>query len=479
MSIAGFGALTGLIVALAAKPGAAADWDVTPAVSLTSIFSDNAYVNAEGAEQSDVITTVAPGVSVRGTGGRVQANFDYALQRVHYLNDNDRGEFRQELVGNGAAEIYEDQVFVDARASVSRQIVSSAGPVTGTEFDDSTNVTEVRNFEISPAFRHHFGNWVDTIARNRFSQVTTDSTTVTNTSTVGSEFSASSGSRFSVFTWTLSLTDDKTIRDGDAPRIKTRFINADGRYAVNRKISLLGGVGHEEIDDPTLTTEPNGVTWNIGAALRPGPKTDVTVTYGQRFDSENWAADAVYRISSRTQLSASYQESIQISQQAINEDLSFLGVDDQGNLIDTRTGMPFEFESASFGLTSDAFRSKSLNAAFTATRRRQSFSLDGGWQSQKTDSTGIEQTVLSAGGSWNRSLNPRANATAAFTFRHTDFGTPDGRKDNFYVASLSYNHVISETVSGSLSYIHTERTSNVSGNGQSDNVITLSLSKSF
>lgn len=464
---------------LAAAPSRAADWDITPSIGLTSALSDNAYQNAQGAEQTDLITTVAPGVSVRGTGGRAQANFDYALQRVHYLDDDDRGEFRQNLVGNGTVEIYQDQIFVDAQASISRQTINSAGPVTGSEFDDNSNVAEVRSFEASPAFRHHFGNWVDTLTRNRVSRVTTDSTAVTDTTTIGAEFLATSGSRFSVFTWSISGTEDKTFRDGDAPRIKTRFVNADGRYAVNRKVSLLGGVGHEKIDDPTLNPEPEGVTWNIGAALRPGSKTDVTVTYGHRFDGENWAAEGAYRFSSRTQVSASYQETIQISQQAINEDLAFLGVNDQGVLIDTRTGLPFSFESANFGLTSDATRNQSFTLVATATRRRQSFRLDGGWQTQKADSTGIEQTVLSAGGSWTRSLNPRATATASFSYRHTDFGTADGRKDDFYLATLSYNHVISETVTGSLSYTHTERASTVSGGGQSDNVVTLALTKTF
>lgn len=478
-AIPGLGRWIGAIAVLAASPGLAADWQVTPSVGLTSVFSDNAYLDATGEEQTDVITTVAPALSVRATGGRVQANFDYALQGLHYFSDGSRDNIRNRFVGNGTAEIYEDEVFVDAQASISRQIVSSAGPISGSEFDDNSNVAEVRNVEVSPAFRHHFGNWVDTITRNRVGHVMTDSDAVADTTTVGAEFLATSGSRFSVFTWSISGTEDKTFRDSGAPRVKTRFVNADGRYAVNRSVSLLGGVGHEKIDDPTLNPKPEGVTWNLGTALRPGSKTDITVTYGQRFDGENWAAEAAYRFSPRTQVSASYQETIRIGQQAINQDLSFLGVDDQGVLIDTRTGLPFNFDSADFGLTSDATRNRAFDIAATATRRRQSFRLNGGWQTQKADTTGIEQTVITAGGSWTRTLNPRASATAAVTYRHTDFGTTNGREDDFYLASLSYRHVLSDTVSGSLSYVRTERVSTVRSADQSENVVTLAVTKTF
>ena len=140
----------------------------------------------------------------------------------------------------------------------------------------------MRSFDFSPYFLHHFGAWVETESRTRYSIVTNDSDTVSSNTNLQTTFVISGGRRFQRFGWSLTLDQSKETRDDDTPARRTS--NADGNFtfAVNRQFSLLSGLGYEDIEDGSLNNQPNGITWNAGFSYTPSSRTSLRATFGRR-----------------------------------------------------------------------------------------------------------------------------------------------------------------------------------------------------
>src|SRR3546814_5362030 len=98
-----------------------------------------------------------------------------------------------------------------------------------------------------------------------------------------------------------------------------------------------------------------------GLRLKPGPRLTMEATYGQRFEEQNIGAKVDYQITSRTTFNASYSQEPTTQQQLLLNDLSFIGLDENGNLIDTSTGLPLGSSFRRFGLRDETFSRDILN----------------------------------------------------------------------------------------------------------------------
>ena len=459
--------------------GWAGDWQITPRVGIDNTYTDNVSVETRGNENSDLITTVSPGLSVRGTGARLTLNFDAALQRLNFLKDSDGDQFRQQFTGSGTAELFEDTVFIDAQASVDRQTIDAAAPVAGNDVNSSTNQTTVRTYNISPYFRHHFANWADSIARYRFSGSSTGGNALADSQTVSSSFSLTSGRNFSRFPWSINTNNEVTQGAADSPSLKRRTIDGDFRYVLTPAVTLILGLGHERITDQSLNQAPDGMIWDAGFLYQPSSRTSIEATYGDRFDSQTISFNMNHQITTRSTISASFSEEIRTSQQLQSDLLLFLGVDAQGVLIDTRTGLPFNPGDFGFSLVENSFRTERLNVVFTTTRDRMSLSLQAFVEQRDTDATGVSQMLMGFTLSGNRRLTRRSTTTFSLNYENNDFGTTDGRKDDSMSVATSLAYRILTGVDATVGYNLTWRNSNTEGNGLLANSVTMGLRKEF
>lgn len=457
----------------------AGDWRTTVSVGVREEFTDNVDLATEGQNRhSDLISTVTPSISVRGAGGRVSGNLDYSLDKSFYKNDSNRNDTNNNLTANGRAEIWNRVFFIDGQASISQQRADNSRPTSSSQAGQRINRTDVRSLNLSPYFLHHFGTWVETESRLTLSKVTSDSGAA-DTSTNRQTFTADSGRRFSRLLWTGTIDSQKTDRDDGSPKNESFRSNADFTYVVDPKISLLFGGGFERIEDDTLTDEPSGLIWNVGVDLRPGRRTSLRATFGDRFDSDVFTLDARHQLSSRTTISASFDETIQTSQQAVAQNTGFIGTDVTGNLVDTRTGLPFVAGSNNFGFSTAAFRQKRFDARITGTRRRNRFNAGIYWESRETDSTGIEEIVLGGNLGFSRRLTQKMDADLGVSYSDTDFGTVDNRSAEDFSFSAGLNYRIFRNIQGTLNYILTHRKDDVGGNGLTENSVAIGLRKTF
>jgi uncharacterized protein (PEP-CTERM system associated) len=457
-----------------AHPAFAERWRITPSIGVQETFTDNVNGASSGQEQSEFVTTVTPGVSVRGSGGRVSLNFNYGLSYLDYLHDRGDDEFRNNLTGSSRVELFRDVLFLNARASVSQQFTNNTGAISESESNDLTNRTEVRAFSLNPVIRHHFGNWADSEASYTFNRFDSGSDSASNSSSNSASLRLNSGRRFTKFRWGVSTNRSESGADN-----AVQNVNGNLQYVVNRKISLLGGFGFEDITDSTLNSTPSGMIWNVGLRLTPGPRTSITVNYNDRYDTQFVSLDASHRLGARTNVSVRYSESIQTSQGVVAQQLDFLGINDDGVLIDTRTGLPFVGGDSAFGLTDNSFRQKQFNASLSGSRKRNTYAATAFREVRETDATGLTEIALGGSVSFGRRWTRKANSNFSLSYRNTDYGTADGREDDSINAAASFSYRIYKDVNGTITYNLSKRDSNVGDNDITENAVTLRLSKTF
>ncbi|CAN0552303.1 unnamed protein product, partial [Laminaria digitata] len=208
-------------------------------------------------------------------------------------------------------------------------------------------------------------------------------------------------------------------------------------------------------------------------------RSSIQVTVGDRFESTTFGLDASYRFSSRSSMTASYSEEITSSQEQRNENLDFLISDGQGGFIDSRTLQPFNASDSELGFQTSLFRQKVLALTFNTSRRRGSYSAGLTWERRETDSTGIEESVLSLNAATSRTLSSRMSASVSTNLSYTDFGTSDQRKDTDLSLTGSLTYRLMENTNAALSYTRSQTLSSVSSNNFHENTVTINLTRNF
>lgn len=476
---------------LLAAPAAvrAANVKITPGAAVSQTFTDNVNLTTgNGDRASDYITTLSPSLQVRGQGARVNLNLNYTPNYNIYQVATDKSGLQNNLLASGRAELWEKVFFIDTQASISQVIANSTGPVSNSPAGLQRNRTSVQAANVTPSFRHHFGTLVETESRITESIVNQDAGTVQNgsaglpgqnTKSLTESVHVGSGRHFTVLLWSLDLSTNKTSDDSGQGAKFRDTLDTNYTYVLSRSFSLLSGVGYQKVKDPTLVNPPKGLTWNVGAAYTPSLRTSIRATTGDRDNTTTSNVQATHRLSSRTTITANYNESLQTSQQQISQSLNFLTLDPNGVLIDSRTGQPFVPGSNDFGLQNSTFRQQVMQLRMTGSRRRNTFSAGLDWERRNTESTGVTEKIIGGDVQFTRQLTHISSGTLSLSYRSHDYGTADDRKDDEIRGSLSYAYQIFKDVDARLTYNLTWTKSSVSTNNLTENSFTLALVKRF
>src|SRR5262249_42318571 len=152
-----------------------------------------------------LVTSISPGVGVRGTGRRLSLNFDYDPEQVIFAHTSDRNQLRQRFRGLTNAELIEQLLFFEANGSVDQQFTNNTGAIGGTTLTASQNLNTVQTYSLGPVLRNHLGTFADTETRYTYSTFKVDSSDFSDSSQNELSFIARSGRDFSTLAWTLTL----------------------------------------------------------------------------------------------------------------------------------------------------------------------------------------------------------------------------------------------------------------------------------
>lgn len=291
----------GALPALAAVPegGAGGDagkpaWVVTPRMSVTETFTDNAVVAAGGPRQSDQITQFSPGIRIGGSSGRLRASIDYALNYLVNARGTSPNRTTNSLNATGNLEAIERWLYVDMSGIVTQQNISAFGAQTAGTATTSANTTETSTFRISPFVRGNLARVADYEVRlshaetrsgaNELGNVTTDEFIVRLRGLV-----APVG-----FGWALDASTQNVAYSGGATN-RNDLVRATLNYRLNAEFQVRGSVGSESNNYTNGQTQ-NGPTHGYGADWTPTERTQVSVFREKRFFGDSHTLSVNHRM---------------------------------------------------------------------------------------------------------------------------------------------------------------------------------------
>ncbi len=465
-----------IVVGFAAA--AAADVKLTSSVSTSATLTDNRNFEHDG--ESDLLMTVSPGISLRQIGGRSTSTLDYSISGQYGARDSNIDLIHALSAANNT-ELVRSFLFIDSSASIDQQVIDIAQGAPARQGDNGNNLALVQRYSVSPYVLQQFGSFATSQTRVRAGYVTSTSSNLDSEAEYEASQTLSSGRQFTSFFWDLSARY-LVSNVGDDDERKAQTYRLDTRTALDRHFSLLAGAGYEKIDDNSLDDEPNGFIWDVGFNWQPGPKLTLTATYGERYDEQNINASLDYKFSERTTLSASYTQTLTTQQELLLNDLSFVGFDDEGNLIDTRTGLPATSTESLFGLSNATFRRDIFSARFETSRQRDTYSAEASYEVRESGTGDSSTEVKSISATWDHSLTRSMSMGVTTSYDNIDFGgtgTSGGREDNLYTLEASLSEQLAETVTASATYTFRHLDSSVTGGDATENAIVFTLRKTF
>jgi uncharacterized protein (PEP-CTERM system associated) len=479
--------LAATLAATAAGDAAAEQWRVTPRLTVEEAYNSNIDLATKGNEKSDLVTSVSPGVGVRGTGRRLSLNFDYDPEQVFFAHTSDRNQLRQRFRGLTSAELIEQLLFFEASGSINQQFTNNTGAIGGTTLTASRNLNTVQTYTAGPVLRNHLGTFADTETRYKYSIFKTNGGDSLSDSTQNeASFIARSGRDFTSLAWTFTLSGSDMERTGgststfNGTKTERRLAMVDTQYAIDSTWSLLGGLGYETIDDPTLLDSPDGPTYNAGFQFKPNSISSFRFTAGQRYGGANYNASLDYTLNQNSKFRGSYTQAINTSQSLAVQNLSDLGLSQSGGLINTQTGQPFLPGDARFGVTNSAFKQDRFALGFEHTTPRNRYNIDI-FDEVRTFDTELANNTHSRGIilGFNRSLTPLLTFNVGASYSVSTFENQNSREDDFYTATSGLSYRLSDTAEARLNYRHTARKSDAAGSDVIEDFVALSLTKSF
>ncbi len=463
----------GAAVLLVSHVGAAAEWTVTPTVTVGETYSDNIDLDPDGAETTAFVTEVTPAISIVGNSARAQAFVSAGLTARHQTQGDDDGtRFDVDLAGTATVEAVKELLFFDARASVSQQVLDTR------EANSSANESTVQTYEASPYLRGHFGDFADGEARYTFTQFLSNSSSASDSETHRVAFNLGSGRDFSRVLWTVDLSASKESRSDDDD-IDRRDASLSLEYVFARYFSLLGSTGYQFFDDGNPSNEIEGIVWDAGFRWQPGPRTELRATYGRHDNNNSARVNFSYQFSTRTRLTASYAEVLDTSQGQIGQNLANIGVNQTtGTLINTTTGLAFDPRNSLSSIRDETTRTKTFRLNIDGSRGRNSFGAGFTIERQNVEPSGDDEDSIAVRANWSRQLNRRLNLDLQGSYENTKFSL-DQREDHDYVFDGGLSYSLATNVNASLSYGYTRRDSNVAAEEYVENSVSINVSMQF
>jgi uncharacterized protein (PEP-CTERM system associated) len=455
----------------------AAELLLTPSITVSETFTDNEDLEPEGEEDPALITLVRPGVAIRQSSSRVTANLN-AAGNFRYQALNGTGTtFDADIAGFANTEILKNLLFFDANASVSQELIDKQQATSGASANTS-NLSTVQNYSASPYVTYAFGDFVDSQLRYRFGYVDFDSRDASDSLEHELRLDLDSGPQFTTVTWGVDASALRENREGSND-IEREFAALTLRLQLVDSFALLGTGGYNRFDDGFEANEVDEPLWEVGFLWTPGPRTELRFTYAERDGFESPAVSLRYQVGPKTALSAEYSEVLETSQQSVRRDLSVIGLDEDGNIIDTNTGLPFDPNTSPFSLQNSTVRRKRGVMRLTGSWGRNTFNFSTSYQEEKIELSGEEEEeVIHARGSWSRALGGNLEGNLSGGYQRTDFKAL-GRIDETFSANGGLIYGLSDNARANASYSFRLRGSTSSSAEFVENAVTLGVSVQF
>lgn len=441
---------------------------ITPSIALQEELTSNA-IGASNGGQSDLITTITPGILVNLATPRAVGTLNYTPSAQIYARNSDDDNIAQALNGFAQAELLPQTLFLSLNAFVSTQNTFGGLTPAGTSVISPNNRTTSTGFVVNPSFVHRFeeigtlrlGYALSEASNSGDEAFLPSSSTpffapsyaLTNQATA----SFTTGPAFGRFNDVVAAMFERSTGTGVLDGAHQYVFSDTLRYAVLRQLYVFGTLGRENIfyaSEPPL--EINDTIWAGGVTLIPNAASTITVGYGHFQGEDSPFVTATVALSARTILTASYSDLLGTSLQSLQSGLFNSVVSPTGVPVDNQTGAPVLLTNQLLSLQSSVSRNQIFSAGVISTWPRDTYALTFLDEKQKLiangpGTTGFSQSSVSAGLSWAHVLTP-ALTSFAYVQGGTTTSAAVGRSTTpTFAAQFSLLNRFTPTLTGSAS----------------------------
>jgi uncharacterized protein (PEP-CTERM system associated) len=328
------------------RTGRPFNYQLTVSPQLT--YSDNVTLAPSGEEQADGLASVAfeGGALIDRVGfsgiinGRVELGTYFDQPQVNGEDLYDQFVVDQNITAAGTARIVDDLFYVDAALNSKQQALSDQSQFSGQSIAANDQQANAFSYSISPYLFSRLINDGTVEARYRYTNVIVDDEDAidgiddflndSETQEIVAEYD--SGRLLDRVGFSVRGYANKTEETGSERLPEVDFeqlaLSWSARYAMNRKVSVIGTVGYDEIDtnnNPNFDDdELSGVFWKAGLRAKPGRRTLVQVEVGDRYGGALVEGSASYQYSSRLEFRANLERNFRTGAQAVNQNSTVL-----------------------------------------------------------------------------------------------------------------------------------------------------------
>jgi hypothetical protein len=296
---------------------AAAETQFEPRADVSQTYTSNVGLEPAGSEESEWITTLRPGFSLRRDGHRVRYDLDYDLQALYFAKEGDRNDVFHNFSGFGEGELIENHLFLDVDGRYEQRNIDPANQQATSNYYTTGNRTDVATLQISPWYEQPIGDVADATLRYTWSTVDYRNADVEDSSVRDGSVQDSELERASIglrspeeasWTWHVDYIT-ATVSFDEAPDYKYETAGGELGIPIGVHNHLLLGGGRES--NPVVSREDGGLDenwWSVGWQWRPTSRQDLTVRAGRRYYGPSYDA-SWQRTGSRGVLLLEYSES--------------------------------------------------------------------------------------------------------------------------------------------------------------------------
>lgn len=496
-------------------------WLIEPSLGVETGLTDNA-LQIHSPRRADLYTMLSPTISISGDTARLKANVTYSPSAQLYASNGSQNRFDQTGAGSLLGIIVPDMLFLDVRGTVTQTSRTAGGSYGGFGPGNVDDQVQTASFSVSPYLVHRFGGWGSARLGYSFARTMQDDVgdqgvftnpfynpygtnpygTTGNLSTHHESLTFVTGEnlgRFNIATTAEAFQYSGSGAYRDAHRNQ---VDVQVAYALTRRITLLGGGGYQDIAyggyPPIRVREPS---YDVGARYTLGEENSITVLWGRRDGIGSVAVDAIAAPTARTRLLARYTTGITSDLEQMQSLLQVATPGPGGTLLDAATAAPVALMGAN-GLQNGIYKLRRLSVTGMLLRERDTVSVSFSMDDQTTLSNtvsvlngitipaGSNSTGYTGVASWQHELSPVMSSTLSASYGVSDsnsrFLFDQGDRQNTLVVSAAITRQLTETLSGSLRYIHTDRTGGQNatlggryGGDYSENLFLVGLRKRF
>lgn len=394
----------------------AMDWNISPYVGITHLYSDNLNLAVPEEARSDSVTQVDPGVSADGEAKRLKLNLKYTYQNIFYSKNSQANNSNHQLNAKVNSELVENDLFFDIYANANQQLLA---PQNSPVLDNTYLVerTDVRAIRLAPYITPRFGDK----AQGRLSyskgfvQVEKGASDRVSDAV---QFNMDSGPGFTRFLWHVDYSNTMEQRKQAED---VRFENAEGRfnYILYNRLIFLSKFGYNNDQLQTRDTVTNGSYQSFGLGLTLAKNLNLSALYGKEYKSvsTNWNP------TTRTSLAVEWRDttigsnpgkvwdgSFSVNTRKMRWVASYQETTTTFQLLQLNQSSPEDLLSAQpveFGVTDEVFVRKLGRLAVAYQRAKSALSVSFYHEKRDFQQTSFGQTGYGGSAGWNWRMSAR------------------------------------------------------------------------